>query len=107
MPAAPLGAENPLPHLLAQHDAHAATALDPAIPEEIRRQIGYEAVERILQSGLVMDDLREGEASLTDLWFDLQERRIAAAEGVVVNEALRQRVRQTCPPPAHLEFRGQ
>lgn len=54
-----------------------------------------------------MDDLREGEASLTDLWFDLQERRIAAAEGVVVNEALRQRVRQTCPPPAHLEFRGQ
>jgi hypothetical protein len=66
----------------------------------------FDAVETILRRGLVLDDLREGECSLTDLWFGLHERRLAARECVAIDDALRQRVRQTCPPPAHLEFRG-
>ncbi|MDZ4198277.1 MAG: DUF5107 domain-containing protein, partial [Kiritimatiellia bacterium] len=66
----------------------------------------YDEVERLLRNGLVLDDLREGENSLTDLWFNLHERRLAAAEGVAIDEALRQRVRKNYPAPDHLEFRG-
>ena len=72
-----------------------------------RLELGdFDAVERILQRGFVLDDLREGESSLTDLWFSLHEQRLAAREGVAVDETLRKRVRRECPAPAHLEFRG-
>ena len=51
------------------------------------------------------DFLREGEVVLTDLWFGMHERRLAAAENVPINDELRQRVRREFPPPAHLDFR--
>ena len=65
------------------------------------------AAEQILLDGLVVVDLQEGESSLTDLWFGVQERRLSEQERVPVDEALRKRVRREFPPPAHLEFRGQ
>ncbi len=49
--------------------------------------------------------IREGEVTLTDLWFSLHEKRIAEAEGVPVDEALRERVRKECPPPRSIDFR--
>jgi hypothetical protein len=49
--------------------------------------------------------IREGEASLSDLWFELQERKLAAKEGVPVDEALRKRVRKELPPPSRIDFR--
>jgi len=59
----------------------------------------------ILEGMPEIPDLREGEVSLTDLWFDLQERTMAAKLGVPIDEALRKRVRAECPPPAALDFR--
>jgi hypothetical protein len=50
-------------------------------------------------------DLREGEVSLTDLWFGLQERRMAERLNLPLDEALRKRVRLECPPPAAIDFR--
>jgi len=50
-------------------------------------------------------DIREGEVSLSDLWFGLQERRRAAAENRPVDEELKRRVRRECPPPADIDFR--
>ena len=76
MPAAPLGTENPLPHLLAQHDAHAAMALDPAIPEEIRRQIGYGRV-----SGCLPYRLQDG--------YGRGRRPTAFPAAILENEILR------------------
>jgi ATP/maltotriose-dependent transcriptional regulator MalT len=52
-----------------------------------------------------LDDIREGETTLSDLWFAIQAKRAAAAEGIPLDDALRQRIRQSLQPPAHLDFR--
>lgn len=49
--------------------------------------------------------IAEGETTLTDMWFSLHERKIAAAEGIVIDDALRARVRKEFPPPANIDFR--
>jgi len=54
---------------------------------------------------LVITDIREGEGGPAHLWYAYQEKRLAAAEGVAVDEKLRERVRREFPPPPHLEFR--
>jgi tetratricopeptide (TPR) repeat protein len=62
-------------------------------------------VERILRSHIEVANMREGEVVLTDLWFSLREKRIAAAEGVPLDDALKERVRREFPPPENLDFR--
>jgi len=64
-------------------------------------------VERLLQGRFEVANMREGEVVLTNLWFGMHEKRLAAAEKVPVTDELRQRVRQKFPPPAHLDFRMQ
>lgn len=64
-----------------------------------------ESVARLLDSGIEIVDLQEGEASLTDLWFAYHEKRIAMEEGVEVDDAIKARVRRECPPPSALDFR--
>ena len=59
----------------------------------------------ILTEDFELPDVREGETILTDLWFAMHERRIADVENTVIDDALRQRVREECPPPASLDFR--
>ena len=67
----------------------------------------FDTVERILRSNIEVANMREGEVVLTDLWFSLHEKRIAAAENVPVNDALKERVRREFPPPKNLDFRMQ
>ena len=62
-------------------------------------------VERLFAAPLVIDDLREGERSLSHLWFEVHERRLNATEGVPIDEALRARVRREYPVPPALDFR--
>jgi len=62
-------------------------------------------VERLLSAPWVFEDVREGERSLSDLWFGLYERRLSAAENVPIDEALRARVRRDFPPPPEIDFR--
>jgi hypothetical protein len=49
--------------------------------------------------------IREGEVTLTDLWFALRERKLAAKEGLPLDDALRARVRREFPPPSRIDFR--
>lgn len=49
--------------------------------------------------------IREGEVTLTDLWFEWQAWKIARREGRIPDRALRLRLRRTLQPPAHLDFR--
>lgn len=49
--------------------------------------------------------IREGEITLTELWFAYQARKIAAQEGIPRTKELYERVRRECPPPAHIDFR--
>jgi len=62
-------------------------------------------VEEILQSRPSVSDVREGEVTLSNLWFEMHEKRIAAAENLPIDDELRQRVRRDYPPPSWLDFR--
>jgi len=62
-------------------------------------------VEGILSEGPVLEDLREGEVSLTELWYGLHEQRLSQAEGRPVDDQLRERVRREFPPPSAIDFR--
>jgi len=54
---------------------------------------------------LVITDIREGEGGPAHLWYAYQAKRLAAAEGVPIDDELKQRVRREFPPPGHLEYR--
>ncbi len=49
--------------------------------------------------------IREGEVTLTDLWFAYHERRVARELGTGVDEDIKRRVRRECPPPRRIDFR--
>lgn len=51
-------------------------------------------------------EVREGETTLTDLWFELHARREAERSGRRLDEALRAEVRRAYPPPARIDFRS-
>ena len=61
--------------------------------------------ERLLTDRVTIADLREGEVSLSDLWYAFQEQRLSAAAQVPIDDALRDRVRREFPLPEHLDFR--
>jgi tetratricopeptide (TPR) repeat protein len=64
-----------------------------------------DGAERVLRSRFELGDIREGDNVLTDLWFEVQERRLAKELGRDVDDAIRQRVRRECPPPPEIDFR--
>ncbi len=49
--------------------------------------------------------IREGETTLSELWFSLQALRISEREGVPNDGALMARVKRELTPPQHLDFR--
>jgi tetratricopeptide (TPR) repeat protein len=49
--------------------------------------------------------IKEGEVNLTDLWFEMWEKRLSAETGRPVDAALRQEVETAYPPPASIDFR--
>ncbi len=62
-------------------------------------------VEHYLLSRPEIPDMREGEVSLSDLWFALHEQRLALQENIPIDDALRKKVRKKFPPPAEIDFR--
>jgi hypothetical protein len=87
------------------------------LPEPIRRhervqllwaraaiEVGrLEGVEKIFEHEFAT--IREGEVSLTDLWFAWHEKRLAMTEHLPIDDHLRQRVRRQFPPPRQIDFR--
>ncbi|MFH1477391.1 MAG: DUF5107 domain-containing protein [Verrucomicrobiota bacterium] len=65
----------------------------------------FDKAETILTSGLEVAGLREGEIALSDLWFSIQEKRLAGKSGCRINAELKKRVRCESVLPAHLDFR--
>mgnify|MGYP000892266655 CR=1 FL=1 len=66
-----------------------------------------ERVEPLFDGSLVVDDLREGERSLSQLWIDYHISRLRRTEegkALPASEAL-ERVRRDYPVPAFLDFR--
>lgn len=62
-------------------------------------------VRAVLDTNFVVDDLREGDTPLSDLWFGYYEQSIARDTGIPIDEALRERVRREHPLPRHYDFR--
>jgi hypothetical protein len=62
-----------------------------------------DAVEQAL--GHEYADIREGETELTDLWFELWARRVAAQTGRAIDDQLRREVEQRYPPPLRIDYR--
>jgi hypothetical protein len=60
---------------------------------------------RILEDGVLLPDVREGEPALHDVWFDYQVALAARAEHRPVDAGLEAQVRATMPIPQDLDFR--
>lgn len=76
------------------------------IEGQARLNVGdLDGLEALLRDFPTVTDLREGERTITDLWFGLHEQRAARQSGVAVSEEIRQRVRREFPPPKELDFR--
>jgi len=103
--------------LAAAKDYEALGVFMGSLPDDIRnhermRMLSAQAaleqgdldeVERLFDHEFASN--REGEVTLTDLWFGLHEKRLAAKEHVPLDEELRKRVRREFPPPARIDFR--
>jgi len=63
-----------------------------------------DTVEGILKGEFAT--IREGEMELGELWYAMWEKRVAAAGGIPVDEALKERVRKEHPVPSRLDFRA-
>ncbi len=64
-----------------------------------------EYVEEVLAQKLVLEDLREGERALSELWYDYHTARISSEERIPIDAALRKRVHSQFPVPARFDFR--
>lgn len=72
---------------------------------QIALELGMlEKVEQILERDFAV--IQEGQTLLTDLWFELQARKVAAQNGEPLNEALRRKVKLECIPPLSIDFRS-
>ncbi|HUW85040.1 MAG TPA: hypothetical protein VMZ31_19845 [Phycisphaerae bacterium] len=75
---------------------------------EAQAALSLDDIERagsILEDDLVVTDAREGEDGPAHLWYRYQAKRLAAIEGIPVDEQLEKRVRREIPPPSYLDFR--
>jgi hypothetical protein len=87
------------------------------LPTEIRNHEGIllPAAQAALQEGRLEDveplfkhefvNMREGDGSLVNIWFEYHEKLLSKLEGIPIDDELKVRVRQVCPPPIHLDFR--
>lgn len=64
----------------------------------------YDLLEKILQREFAI--VREGETNLTDIWFEMWAKRLAAQKGKAVDDEIREAVKQLYPPPASIDFRS-
>jgi tetratricopeptide (TPR) repeat protein len=87
-----------LPDTVMKHERIRILGAEAAIALE-----EFNHVENVLKDEFAT--VREGEITLTDLWFAVQENRLAAAESLPAGPHLRERVQRECIPPAFIDFR--
>lgn len=65
----------------------------------------YDMAKQILDSGFEMYDNKEGEVSISDLWFKLHKKIVEKETGITDDEELTKLVDEKYPLPKHLDFR--
>ena len=69
-------------------------------------QLGdFARVAQFFQDEIVVPDIREGEVTLSDLWFAYHLQRIATTENCSVTPSLKNRIRREFPLPLSMDFR--
>jgi tetratricopeptide (TPR) repeat protein len=105
--------------LLATGEGAQALAVIDAAPAELRGLGRFRLAEiraalltgdldragRVLEEGMVLPDVREGEPALHEVWFDYQVALVAREERRPVDADLVAQVRGTVPVPQDLDFR--
>lgn len=61
-------------------------------------------VARFFEDKVIIYDLREGESSLTDLWFAYHARRVSIEENMPLTGSLRASIREKYPLPEEFDF---
>ena len=69
------------------------------------KQGDLEVAERFFKDEVVITDLREGENSLTDLWFDYQAHKISIDENSLLDDSQIARVMEGVKVPKKIDFR--
>jgi tetratricopeptide (TPR) repeat protein len=64
-----------------------------------------DVVDKFFNNNVVVADLREGESSLTDLWFQFQAMKISIAENIPLDDDLIKRVERQVSVPSSFDFR--
>jgi tetratricopeptide (TPR) repeat protein len=64
----------------------------------------YDEALAVIDSKPEVTDLREGENSLTDIWYQIHEKKLVASGEAPVGD-LRSYVQDNFPPPAQIDFR--
>jgi tetratricopeptide (TPR) repeat protein len=65
----------------------------------------FKTVDQFFADQIIIADIREGETSLSDLWYDLHTQRLSKSENIPVDHALRARVQQAFPVPEAFDYR--
>lgn len=65
----------------------------------------FERVQQLLDEAFIVEDLREGERSLSQLWIDYHSKRISISENRPVDDDLREMVLRDYPIPQAFNFR--
>ncbi|MCG8347347.1 MAG: DUF5107 domain-containing protein [Chloroflexales bacterium] len=65
----------------------------------------FDQVQAVLNTGIRIVDLREGEDSLTALWNDFHLHRLSHTEQLPIDDALRRRVARDFPMPETIDYR--
>ncbi len=113
---APIAIEYAHTLLNAQHPSEMLNFINE-LPEDIRSherilllwakaalEIGdIDGMERIFDRDFAT--IREGEVTLTDLWFAYHVRKLSQEEGLPPDDDLRERVMREYPPPRRIDFR--
>ncbi|MBL8967734.1 MAG: DUF5107 domain-containing protein [Spirochaetaceae bacterium] len=88
-------------------------SLPPALAERDRPRLhrvrAALALDRLEEAERLLDHdfatIREGETALTDAWFEIKARRLAAESGRTLDAALRAEAAKRFPPPGRIDFR--
>lgn len=64
-----------------------------------------DTAEEIINSGIELADVRECETTLSDIWFSVHEKRLAAERGIEVNDEIKELVKREYKLPQELDFR--
>ena len=62
-------------------------------------------VEKFFEEGVLIADLREGESSITDLWFDYQAKKTSIEEDIPLEYDLLKQIKVQVPVPRNIDFR--